>query len=80
VVDNLRHPSARLERQDSASVNELARPFAIKLPAVMKHPDVLDDAGLIARSPDRNGTALLRTHKGSHELAPALRALLVGQP
>jgi DNA-binding transcriptional ArsR family regulator len=41
---------ARLARQDSASVSELARPFAIKLPAVMKHLDVLDDAGLITRS------------------------------
>jgi DNA-binding transcriptional ArsR family regulator len=41
---------ARLEREDGASVSELARPFAIKLPAVMKHLDVLDDAGLIRRS------------------------------
>jgi DNA-binding transcriptional ArsR family regulator len=41
---------ARLEREDAASVSELARPFAIKLPAVMKHLDVLDDAGLITRS------------------------------
>jgi DNA-binding transcriptional ArsR family regulator len=41
---------ARLERQDDASVSELAQPFAIKLPAVMKHLDVLDDAGLITRS------------------------------
>jgi DNA-binding transcriptional ArsR family regulator len=41
---------ARLEREESASVSELARPFAIKLPAVMKHLDVLDDAGLITRS------------------------------
>jgi DNA-binding transcriptional ArsR family regulator len=41
---------ARLEREDSASVSELARPFAIQLPAVMKHLDVLDDAGLIVRS------------------------------
>src|SRR5271169_4308557 len=41
---------ARLERQDGASISELARPFAIKLPAVMKHLDVLDDAGLITRS------------------------------
>jgi DNA-binding transcriptional ArsR family regulator len=40
----------RLEREDSASVTDLARPFAIKLPAVMKHLDVLDDAGLITRS------------------------------
>ena len=40
---------ARLEREESASVSELARPFAIKLPAVMKHLDVLDEAGLITR-------------------------------
>src|SRR3977135_21995 len=41
---------ARLEREDSASISALAQPFAIKLPAVMKHLDVLDDAGLITRS------------------------------
>ena len=41
---------ARLEREDGASVSGLAKPFAIKLPAVMKHLDVLDDAGLITRS------------------------------
>jgi DNA-binding transcriptional ArsR family regulator len=41
---------ARLEREDSASVSALAKPFAIKLPAVMKHLDVLADAGLITRS------------------------------
>src|ERR1700747_865269 len=41
---------ARRARQDSAAVSELARPFAIKLPAVMKHLNVLDDAGLITRS------------------------------
>jgi DNA-binding transcriptional ArsR family regulator len=41
---------ARLERGDAATVSELASPFAIKLPAVMKHLDVLDEAGLITRS------------------------------
>ncbi|HLZ75978.1 metalloregulator ArsR/SmtB family transcription factor [Phenylobacterium sp.] len=41
---------ARLETQESASVSDLAQPFAIKLPAVMKHLDVLDEAGLISRS------------------------------
>jgi DNA-binding transcriptional ArsR family regulator len=41
---------ARLERDDGVSVSDLARPFAIKLPAVMKHLDVLDGAGLITRS------------------------------
>lgn len=41
---------ARLERHGAASVSNLASPFAIKLPAVMKHLDVLGDAGLIARA------------------------------
>ena len=41
---------ARLEQEDSVSIGELARPFAIKLPAVMKHLDVLGNAGLITRS------------------------------
>ena len=41
---------ARLEREDGASVSELAKPFAIKLLAVMKHLDVLGAAGLIERS------------------------------
>jgi DNA-binding transcriptional ArsR family regulator len=40
----------RLARRDGASVSELAEPFAIKLPAVMKHLGVLDEAGLITRS------------------------------
>jgi DNA-binding transcriptional ArsR family regulator len=41
---------ARLEREDGLSVSTLAEPFAIKLPAVMKHLDVLSEAGLINRS------------------------------
>src|SRR5277367_2685016 len=41
---------AQLERRDGASVSEIAEPFMIKLPAIMKHLDVLDDAGLITRS------------------------------
>lgn len=41
---------ARLEREEAVSISELARPFAIKLPAVMKHLDVLNDAGLIVRA------------------------------
>jgi DNA-binding transcriptional ArsR family regulator len=40
----------RLERENSVSISELARPFVIKLPAVMKHLDVLSDAGLITRT------------------------------
>jgi len=41
---------ARLEREEGASISALARPFPIKLPAVMKHLDVLGDAGLVSRS------------------------------
>jgi DNA-binding transcriptional ArsR family regulator len=41
---------ARLEAEPGLSVSELARPFAIKLPAVMKHLDVLGTAGLIRRT------------------------------
>jgi DNA-binding transcriptional ArsR family regulator len=41
---------ARLEREESVSIGDLARPFAIKLPAVMKHLDVLGAAGLVTRS------------------------------
>ncbi len=40
---------ARLGEQDGLSVSELAQPFAMSLPAIMKHLDVLTDAGLIAR-------------------------------
>lgn len=41
---------ARLAREESVSVSDLAEPFAIKLPAVMKHLDVLGEAGLVTRS------------------------------
>jgi DNA-binding transcriptional ArsR family regulator len=41
---------ARLEATDGLSVSELAKPFPMSLPAVMKHIDVLADAGLMTRS------------------------------
>ncbi len=44
---------ARLEAEESLSVSDLARPLPIKLPAVMKHLDVLAGAGLIRR--DKSG-------------------------
>ncbi|OFW97072.1 MAG: transcriptional regulator [Alphaproteobacteria bacterium RIFCSPHIGHO2_12_FULL_66_14] len=40
---------ARLDEQGGVSVSDLARPFPVSLPAIMKHLDVLSDAGLIAR-------------------------------
>jgi DNA-binding transcriptional ArsR family regulator len=41
---------ARLADQPGLSVSELAEPFRMSLPAIMKHLDVLSDAGLVARS------------------------------
>ena len=41
---------AQLGERESLSVSELARPFPVSLPAVMKHLDVLADAGLITRT------------------------------
>jgi len=41
---------ARLDEDQDLSVSELARPFPVSLPAIMKHLDVLSDAGLIERS------------------------------
>jgi DNA-binding transcriptional ArsR family regulator len=41
---------AQLGEQPGVSVSELARPFPMSLPAIMKHLDVLADAGLITRS------------------------------
>lgn len=40
---------ARLAAEDGLSVSALAKPFAMSLPAVMKHLDVLEGAGLVAR-------------------------------
>ena len=40
---------SRLEREERLSVSAIARPLSIKLPAVMKHLGVLEDAGLITR-------------------------------
>jgi DNA-binding transcriptional ArsR family regulator len=52
---------ARLEREESASISELAKPLTIKLPAVMKHLNVLDEAGLIVRSKSGR-TVTIRLH------------------
>jgi DNA-binding transcriptional ArsR family regulator len=40
----------RLAQAPGLSVSELAAPFAMSLPAVMKHLDVLSDAGLVKRN------------------------------
>jgi DNA-binding transcriptional ArsR family regulator len=41
---------ARLAEQPGLSVSALAEPFAVSLPAIMKHLDVLSDVGLVART------------------------------
>ncbi|MGH7619038.1 MAG: ArsR/SmtB family transcription factor, partial [Gemmatimonadaceae bacterium] len=41
---------ARLARVQSLSITAIAEPFDIKLPAVMKHLDVLAEVGLIRRT------------------------------
>jgi DNA-binding transcriptional ArsR family regulator len=40
----------RLKEEPGLSVSELARRFSLKLPGLMKHLDVLSDAGLITRA------------------------------
>jgi DNA-binding transcriptional ArsR family regulator len=40
---------ARLLKHPDLTVGELAQPFDIKLPAIVKHLDVLSDAGLLTR-------------------------------
>ena len=40
----------RLASEPDLSVSDLAAPFAMSLPAVMKHLAVLSDAGLVARN------------------------------
>jgi len=41
---------AQLSEKENISVSDLARPFSMSLPAVMKHIDVLSDAGLVDRT------------------------------
>src|SRR5262249_57085358 len=44
---------ARLSDDESVTVSELARPLPMSLPAVMKHLDVLAQAGVISRAQNR---------------------------
>jgi DNA-binding transcriptional ArsR family regulator len=41
---------AQLDEHEAVSISELARPFPVSLPAIMKHLDVLSDAGLVTRT------------------------------
>ena len=50
LVDPTRRAILARLRQGEATVNELARPFEMSLPAISKHIKVLQNAGLITRS------------------------------
>jgi DNA-binding transcriptional ArsR family regulator len=53
---------ARLAEEPDLSVSALAKPFAVSLPAIMKHLDVLSDAGLVGRTKSgRTVTCRLKT-------------------
>ena len=41
---------SRLSKSDGLMVSELARPLSMSLPAVIKHLDVLEEAGLVTRT------------------------------
>lgn len=64
---------ARLEREESVSITDLARPFAISLPAVMKHLTILSDAGLITRSKTGRTVAVRLTPAPMEEAVDWLR-------
>jgi DNA-binding transcriptional ArsR family regulator len=50
VDETRRKMLARLEREGGMSVGELAEPFAMTLPGITKHLDVLEQAGLVSRA------------------------------
>jgi DNA-binding transcriptional ArsR family regulator len=64
---------ARLERNDGLSISELARPFPIGLPAVMKHLDVLTGAELITRSKAGRTVTVRLRHQPIREAMDWLR-------
>ena len=64
---------ARLEREERLSISALAEPFAIKLPAVMKHLDVLGTAGLITRAKTGRTVAVRLAPEPMHEAMNWLR-------
>jgi DNA-binding transcriptional ArsR family regulator len=52
LADPIRRAILARLAQGGATVNELAEPFAISLPAVSRHLKVLERAGLISRGRD----------------------------
>jgi DNA-binding transcriptional ArsR family regulator len=58
---------ARLSETEALSVSELARPFAMSLPAVMKHLDVLSEAGLVLRNKEGRTVSCTLRAEPMHE-------------
>jgi DNA-binding transcriptional ArsR family regulator len=59
---------ARLERERRLSISDLAEPFAMTLPAVLKHLEVLAATGLVRRS-KVGRTVWVQMEAGSMKLA-----------
>jgi DNA-binding transcriptional ArsR family regulator len=53
----------RLRRREHLTVSELARPFEVSLPAILKHIEVLSAAGLVIRE-KRGRTVNCRLNPG----------------
>ena len=59
---------ARLEKEPRLSISDLAEPFAMTLPAVLKHLDILAATGLVRRS-KIGRTVWVQMEVGSMKLA-----------
>lgn len=59
---------ARLEAEPRLSISALAEPFAMTMPAVLKHLDVLSEVGLIRRA-KTGRTVWVRIEAGSMKAA-----------
>jgi DNA-binding transcriptional ArsR family regulator len=58
---------AQLSMRERVSVSELAQPFSMSLPAIMKHLNVLTDAGLVTRTKTGRTVACHLTAAPMHE-------------
>jgi DNA-binding transcriptional ArsR family regulator len=63
----------RLNEEPELSVSELARPLSLKLPGLMKHLDVLSDAGLITRTKTGRTVSVRISPAPMHEALEWLR-------
>jgi DNA-binding transcriptional ArsR family regulator len=59
---------ARLDGEPRLSISDLAEPFAMTLPAVLKHLDILSEVGLIRRSKEGR-TVWVNIEAGSMKVA-----------